>query len=196
MSTEILDMRTRDKARVPPDQAVTKGWPILHAGLIPRFDPAKWRFKLLGLVEREVTLNWTEFDALPKTTILSDIHCVTGWSKLDNEWWGVPIQAVLELARPKAEATHVMVHAHGGYTTNLPLAELDQTDVLLAQRHNGEPLTPEHGYPLRLVVPKLYFWKSAKWVSGLEFMTQDQPGFWEVRGYHMHGDPWRSERYW
>jgi DMSO/TMAO reductase YedYZ molybdopterin-dependent catalytic subunit len=181
--------------RVPPGQRVVDGWPVLSYGLVPKIDLATWEFRIWGEVEDEVTFTWEEFMALPKTSITSDIHCVTAWSKLDNAWEGVAFREVMKHVRLKPDASHAMVHSFGGYTTNLPLADLDDDDVLFAYGHNGEDLTPDHGWPLRLVVPKLYFWKSAKWVRGLRFMTDDRPGFWEMYGYHMRGDPWKQERY-
>lgn len=184
-----------DLSRVPPGQAVTEKWPVLHYGQVPSFDAKRWDFRIFGLVEAPATLTYEQFMALPKTTLHCDIHCVTRWSKLDNVFEGVPFREVLKLVRPRLEAKFVLVHAEHGYTTNLPLADLDRDDVLFAYRHNGENLTPEHGWPLRLVVPHLYFWKSAKWVRGLEFLPSDRPGFWEQYGYHMRGDPWKEERY-
>lgn len=181
--------------RLPPGQKLTDGWPVLHYGSIPRIDLATWRFDMVGLVEEEVGFTWEEFMALPQTTVVSDIHCVTHWSKFDNEWQGVAIKELLKHVRLKPNARHVMVHSYGGYTTNIPLADLVDDDVLLAHSHNGKPLTPEHGWPLRLVLPKLYFWKSAKWVRGFVFMEEERPGFWEQYGYHIHGDPWKEERY-
>jgi DMSO/TMAO reductase YedYZ molybdopterin-dependent catalytic subunit len=181
--------------RLPPGQRVVMGWPVLTYGFTPRIDLDRWRLHLIGAVEREVSLTWDEFMALPQTVVHSDIHCVTGWSKLDNQWEGVLVREVVALCRPRPEAKAVMVHCYGGYTTNLLLTDLLRDDVLLAHKHNGQPLSPEHGWPLRLVVPHLYFWKSAKWVRALEFLTEDRPGFWETYGYHMRGDPWREERY-
>lgn len=181
--------------RIPPGQSATKGWPVLHVGGVPGFDPKAWDFRIFGLVENPVTLSYEEFMSLPKVTVTSDIHCVTGWSKLDNTWEGVSTREVLKLARPLPEAKYVMVYAENDYTANLPLDEFLAEDALFAYRHNGRDLTPEHGWPLRLVVPRLYFWKSAKWVRGIELMREDRPGYWEKRGYHMHGDPWTEERY-
>jgi DMSO/TMAO reductase YedYZ molybdopterin-dependent catalytic subunit len=181
--------------RVPPGQRVTDGWPVLTYGSAPRIDLQDWRFVMAGEVEREVTLTWEEFAALPDATLTNDIHCVTGWSKLDNQWRGVRFRDVAALAGPKPTAQHVMVHCHGGYTTNVPLADLMRDDVLFAHSHNGKPLAAEHGGPLRLVVPHLYFWKSAKWARGLLFMKEERPGFWEMYGYHIRGDPWKEERY-
>ncbi len=181
--------------RLPPGQHLTRKWPVLHYGAIPEIDLTTWRLRLFGEVEEEVELTWDEFMALPQTTRTNDIHCVTGWSRLDNTWTGVAIPDLMQLVRLKPTATHVMVHAYGGYTTNMPLGEFLRDEVLLAHSHDGQPLTPEHGWPLRLVVPQLYFWKSAKWVRGIEFMAGDRPGFWERYGYHNHGDPWKEERF-
>ena len=184
-----------DLARVPPGQVVTEKWPVLHRGPVPSFDPTRWNFRIFGLVEAPVRLTYEQLMALPKTTIRCDIHCVTRWSKIDNVFEGVPFREVLELAQPRPEARFVIVHAEHGYTTNLSLADLDRDDVMFAYRHNGENLPPEHGWPLRLVVPHRYFWKSAKWVRGIELVSTDRPGFWEQYGYHMRGDPWNEERY-
>ena len=185
----------RSGDRVPPGQRVTEGWPVLSYAGTPRIHLEDWRFAMAGLVEREVSLTWEEFNALPQVNLANDIHCVTGWSKLDNDWAGVRFRDVAALARPKREALHVMVHSYGGYTTNVPLADLMRDEVLFAHTHNGRPIEPEHGGPLRLVVPHLYFWKSAKWARGLLFMTDEKPGFWEMYGYHIRGDPWKEERY-
>ncbi|MDR7485531.1 MAG: sulfite oxidase-like oxidoreductase [Armatimonadota bacterium] len=181
--------------RVPPGQYVTEKWPVLHYGSVPRFDPQTWDFRIFGLVEEPVRLSYQEFRALPTTTITCDIHCVTAWSRIGVTFEGVPARTVLDLARIRSEARYVMVHGEQGYETNLPLEYLRADDALFAHRADGRDLTPEHGWPLRLVVPRLYFWKSAKWVRGLELMAKDRPGFWERNGYHMHGDPWKEERY-
>jgi DMSO/TMAO reductase YedYZ molybdopterin-dependent catalytic subunit len=186
---------TERKERVPPGQRLTEKWPALHHGSVPKIDVDKWEFRIFGLVERERRLSYAEFTALPMVKVYSDIHCVTGWSKLDNLWEGVSSNQIKELVNILPQAKFVMVHSTGGFSTNLSLDNFFQPDVLLAIKHNGEPLTKEHGYPLRLVVPRLYFWKSAKWVSGLEFMAEDKRGFWESYGYHNHGDPWKEERY-
>jgi len=181
--------------RVPPNQRLTEKWPVLHHGDVPRIDISKWTFRIFGLVERERKLSYEEFLALPRVTVLSDVHCVTGWSKLDNTWEGVSTQAIKELVKVLPEAKFVILHGAGSFTTNLSLNDFFESDVLFAIKHNSEPLTPEHGYPLRLVVPRLYFWKSAKWVEGVEFTAKDRKGFWESRGYHNRGDPWKEERY-
>ena len=197
MALDLFRRSERDQYgdRVPPNQRVTDGWPVLSYGSTPRVDLKDWRFVVAGAVEDEVSFTWDEFNALPQTTLTNDIHCVTGWSKLDNEWSGVLFKDVMERIRPKPEARHVMVHCHGGYTTNLPLADLQEEGVLFAHSHGGKPLAAEHGGPLRLVIPHLYFWKSAKWVRGLLFMDDERPGFWEQYGYHIRGDPWKEERY-
>jgi DMSO/TMAO reductase YedYZ molybdopterin-dependent catalytic subunit len=181
--------------RTPPGQVLTRKWPVLTYGLIPRFDPRTWTFRCFGLVEREISFTWEEFLALPRTEVTCDIHCVTHWSRLDNRFEGVPMREILRRVSPKSEAKYVLVHADPDYTTNLPLAALLDDDVLLALKHDGQDLSPEHGGPLRLVVPKLYFWKSAKWVRALEFLDVNPPGFWELNGYHMNADPWAEERY-
>ncbi|NIN95183.1 MAG: molybdopterin-dependent oxidoreductase [Anaerolineae bacterium] len=184
-----------DQRRVPPGQRVTEKFPVLHYGSIPKFDPLTWDLKVFGLVEEPLTLSYEQFLELPTMRIVADIHCVTGWSKLDTVWEGVPFQQLMKLVRPKPEARFVMVHCEQGFTTNVPLDVVMDDDVLLAYRYDDAPLTPEHGYPLRLVVPKRYFWKSAKWVRGLELMARDRLGFWESRGYHNNADPWKEERY-
>jgi DMSO/TMAO reductase YedYZ molybdopterin-dependent catalytic subunit len=183
------------EGRLPPGQALTVKWPVLHYGSVPQFDPKTWVFETAGCVEKPLRLNWDEFLTFPHIAVTADFHCVTRWSRFDNHWEGVSFRTIYELTRPKPECTHVMVHCAEGYTTNVPLADLLQKNVLFAIRHDGEPLPAEHGGPLRLVVPKLYGWKSAKWVCGLEFMIHDRPGFWEQNGYHMHGDPWKEQRF-
>jgi DMSO/TMAO reductase YedYZ molybdopterin-dependent catalytic subunit len=181
--------------RVPPGQVLTDKWPVLTYGATPRFDPATWRFRCFGLVERPVEWTWPEFQALPRSEVACDIHCVTHWSRLGNRFGGVHIRDIMACVRLQPGASHVLVHADPEYTTNLALGELVDDDVILALEHDGRPLTADHGGPVRLVVPKLYFWKSAKWVRGLEFLDVNQPGFWEENGYHMRADPWREERY-
>ena len=182
-------------ARVPPGQVLTDKWPVLTYGVTPRFDPKRWTFRCHGLVDNETAWTWDEFRALPRAEVRCDIHCVTRWSRLDNRFEGVPVREILARVRPRPEAKFVLVHADPDYTTNLPLADLAEDDVLLALRHDGQDLTAEHGGPLRLVVPKLYFWKSAKWVRAFEFLDVNPPGFWEMNGYHMRADPWQEERY-
>ena len=180
--------------KLPPGQVVIDKWPVFTAGATPKIDLSIWKLTLTGLVQNSAEFTYREFLALPTKTVDADFHCVTGWSRLDNRWEGVGVRELVELVKPKSDAKHVMVHCYGGYTTNLPLNILMDDDTLLAFRHNGEDLTPEHGWPLRLVVPKRYSWKSAKWVRELEFMDEEEPGFWEIRGYHNDGDPWNEER--
>jgi len=186
---------TQRVERVPPGQSVTEKWPVLHYGNVPKIDLSRWELTISGLVEKDVKLSYEEFMALSRVEVLSDIHCVTGWSKLDNLWEGVSTSVVKEMVRVSPEARYVIVHGAGDFTTNLILDDFLEPDVLFAVKHDGVTLTPEHGYPVRLVVPRLYFWKSAKWVVGVEFTAEDRPGFWENRGYHNRGDPWKEERY-
>ncbi len=181
--------------RVPPGQTLTTKWPVLTYGMTPRFNPKTWTFRCFGLVDQDVVWTWDEFQALPMTEVTCDIHCVTRWSRLDNRFEGVHIREILNRVSLKPEARYVLIHADPDYTTNLPVEDLVDDDVLLALKHDGRPLEPEHGGPCRLVVPKLYFWKSAKWVRGFEFLEVNPPGFWEQNGYHMHADPWKDERY-
>jgi DMSO/TMAO reductase YedYZ molybdopterin-dependent catalytic subunit len=182
-------------ARVPPGQTLTQKFPVLTYGNTPRVERTEWRLKVWGLVEEECSWGWDDFLALGEATQTCDIHCVTRWSKLDTQWKGVPFQAVLDQLKPSPGADHVMIHCYGGYTTNMRLDELLDDDVMFAYAFDGQPLEREHGGPMRLLVPKLYLWKSAKWVNGLEFMDRNRPGFWESYGYHMHGDPWTEERF-
>jgi DMSO/TMAO reductase YedYZ molybdopterin-dependent catalytic subunit len=184
-----------ENTEVPPGQYVTEKFPVLTFGPTPEPDLGTWSFRVFGLVDREVTLDWDQFNNLPRTTVDAPFHCVTQWSRLENTWEGVAFSEVLSLVSPDAGAGHVMVHCFGGYTTNLALDVAMDDDVLFAYKHDGESLAPEHGGPLRLVVPKRYAWKSAKWVNGIELISEDQPGFWESRGYHMNGDPIKEERY-
>ena len=181
--------------RLPPGQKPTDGWPVLHYGSIPKIDLDTWKFEISGLVEEPVSFSWQEFTSLPQVNLHNDIHCVTAWSKFDNDWTGVPVAEVLKRVQLKPEARHVMVHSVGGYTTNISLDDLDRPENLFAFQHGGEPLTKEHGWPMRLVVPHLYFWKSAKWARGLVILPDERPGFWEMYGYHIRGDPWKEERY-
>ena len=183
--------------RVPPGQFVTEKFPVLHYGSVPAVDLATWDFRVFGLVETSLTLTWDEFRALPETMLTTDIHCVTRWSKLDTTWSGVAWRDFIEAAgvRFSLDASHLMAHCENNFTTNLPLDVLDDPETMFAWEYEGEPLTPEHGWPLRLLVPKRYFWKSAKWIRGIEFMAGDRPGFWERNGYHMNGEYWREERF-
>lgn len=180
--------------RIPPGQHVIDNWPVLHEGEPPAIDTTKWQFRIFGLVDKKKTLSFKEFSALPQIKIVSDIHCVTTWSKLDNLWEGISAGAIKEVVQILPEARFVIIHADNDFTTNLTMDDFFAEDVLFAVKHNDKPLAAEHGGPVRLVVPRLYFWKSAKWVSGVEFTADDRPGFWESRGYHNHGDPWKEER--
>ena len=181
--------------RLPPGQVRTEKWPVLHYGSVPKINLAAWDFRVFGLVERPLRWTWEDFQGLPRVRVQSDIHCVTRWSRFDNEWQGVAVREVLARAIVKPEANFIVAHAEQGFTANLPLGELLRDDVLLADRHDGVELTPEHGWPLRLVVPSRYFWKSAKWIRGIELVDKDQPGFWEQNGYHNLADPWQEERF-
>lgn len=192
---EIRSPDTERENRIPPGQRVTEKWPVLHYGEIPSIDVSRWTFTISGLVQPEKTLDFKAFMSLPKVRVFSDIHCVTGWSRLDNLWEGVSTSVLQDLVDISPEARYVLVHAAGEFTTNLAVTDFFAEDVLFAVKHNSNPLTPEHGYPVRLVVPRLYFWKSAKWVTGVEFMAKDRRGFWEKHGYHNRGDPWKEERY-
>ena len=184
-----------DPARVPPGQYLTERFPVLTVGPNPKFDLSAWDFGVFGEVETPVTLTWDELMALPQREVKTDIHCVTRWSKLDMPWKGVPMRALLDRVQPLESARFVIAHAEQGFTANLPIEAIQDDGVLLAYEAEGAPLTPEHGYPLRLLVPSRYFWKSAKWLRGFEFIPDDRPGFWESYGYHMRGDPWQEERY-
>ena len=181
--------------RLPPGQKLTKNWPVLDLGVQPDVKPENWRLRVTGLVENP--LHWTldEFMALPKFEDVSDMHCVTTWSRYDNHWTGVSAKTILDLVQPKAEAKHIVFHAYDGYTTNVSLAAFSDPNVLLAYAWEGAPLPREHGGPVRVVIPDWYLWKSAKWVNRIEFLAEDRRGFWEVRGYHNEGDPWKEERY-
>jgi len=181
--------------RVPPGQYLTDKFPVLSYGPTPRFNSATWDFRVIGLVEEPIRLSYEQFRALPQSKQVSDFHCVTTWSRLDNAWQGVRVADLMKLVKLKPEARYVIIHCDGGYTTNLALSDFLGDDVTLALRHDGRDLEPDHGFPLRLVVPKLYGWKSAKWVRTIEFSAEDRRGFWEVRGYHNHADPWTEERY-
>lgn len=187
--------REEVEKRTPPGQFVTDKFPVLSYGPTPRFDPVKWDFRVGGEVEEPLRFTYEQFRALPQSRQVSDFHCVTSWSRLDNAWEGVKVRDLMKLVKLKPTARFVIVHCDGGYATNLPLDEFIGDDVMLAHRHDGRELEPDHGFPLRLVVPKLYGWKSAKWVRAIEFLAEDRRGFWEVRGYHNHADPWAEERY-
>lgn len=190
-----LELKMKQEGRLPPGQSLTLKWPILHYGSVPSFDAQRWDFRVYGAVDEPVRWTWTEFNALPKTESMSDFHCVTRWSRFDNRWLGVAFREVLRRVRLKPGVSHVLVHAEQGFTANVPLKDLYGEGVLFATHHDGEPLSADHGYPLRLIVPHLYAWKSVKWVRAIEFMDHDTPGFWEQNGYHMSGDPWKQQRF-
>jgi DMSO/TMAO reductase YedYZ molybdopterin-dependent catalytic subunit len=183
----------RDESRLPPGQYLVEDFPVLSAGPTPYMSLEEWTFSITGDAAESKTWSWEEFKALPSEDIRTDIHCVTKWSKLDTSWEGVSIDSLLE--EVEHDATHVLAFCDGGYTTNLPLEDVVDGQALIAFAYDGEDLEPEHGGPARLLVPHLYFWKSAKWVRGLRLMDGDEPGFWETYGYHMYGDPWREQRY-
>ena len=185
----------RAAGRLPAGQSLTLKWPVLHSGTLPRFDAARWDFRIFGLVEEPVRFTWEEFNRLPQSEVLADFHCVTRWSRFDNHWEGVPAREVLGRARVRPGARFALIHAEQGFTANVPLEDLLRPTSIFALRHDGEPLSAEHGYPLRLVVPHLYAWKSVKWVRGMELLERDAAGFWEQNGYHMYGDPFKEQRY-
>ncbi|AMQ75362.1 MULTISPECIES: sulfite oxidase-like oxidoreductase [Bacillus] len=188
--------QTKQSERIPPNQNVTTKFPVLHAGNVPYYeDMSKWNLQVYGLVDRPMLLSFEDIKAFPEAEVKNDIHCVTGWSRLDNIWKGIRAKDIAEKAGVHKEAGFVILHAEEGWTANLPLSDFTRETSLLAYAHNGEPLTPEHGYPLRGVFPHLYFWKSAKWLRGIQFTKENHPGFWEKNGYHMRGDPWKNERF-
>jgi DMSO/TMAO reductase YedYZ molybdopterin-dependent catalytic subunit len=194
----IVSPDTQRANRIPPSQALTRKWPVLHYGSTPAFNRAAWTFHIFGLVESAWECRYDEFIALPTVRVHADMHCVTRWSTLDNLWEGVATREIFAKVKAKPAAKFVMVHCEHGFTTNLPLEDFLGEDCLFAWKHNGIDLEPDHGYPLRLVIPRLYAWKSAKWVRGIELMADDKPGFWEDwshGGYHMRGDPWNEERF-
>jgi DMSO/TMAO reductase YedYZ molybdopterin-dependent catalytic subunit len=193
----IISPDTLRDERIPPGQSRTRKWPVLDAAGPPRIDLAQWRLEIDGLVERRVSLSWEEFNQLPRVKVFADFHCVTRWSRLGNLWEGVSTRTLLDLAGSiPAEARYALIHAYDfGWTANLPLEALLAEDALVATHHDGEPLDLEHGGPARLIVPRFYAWKSAKWIGGIELMAHDKAGFWERNGYHMNGDPWREERF-
>ena len=184
-----------DPDRLPPGQYLTEKWPVLHAGTVPNTDLATWTFRVFGGVESPITLSWEEFTALPTREITTDIHCVTRWSRFDTSFKGVHWSELAKVVKPKSSARYVLAHAEQDFTANVPLAALEDEEAMLAYEADGEPLSPEHGWPLRLVIPKRYFWKSAKWLRGIELLDHDEPGFWERLGYHNEADYWKEERY-
>jgi DMSO/TMAO reductase YedYZ molybdopterin-dependent catalytic subunit len=184
-----------DPSRLPPGQYLTEKWPVLHAGTIPATDLATWDFRVFGEVEEPVTLSWEELTALPAREVTVDIHCVTRWSRFDTSFKGVHWSELAKLVKPRPSARYVVAHAEQDYTANVPLGALEDENALIAYEADGEPLTPEHGWPLRLMIPSRYFWKSAKWLRGIELRPADEPGFWERLGYHNDADFWKEERY-
>ena len=195
-SESVVEKRPDGLDRLPAGQYLTKKWPVLSYEKTPKQLPPDWKLKIAGLVENPFELTWEEFLALPHTTLTSDFHCVTTWSRYDNTWEGIHIREILQKAKPLPTAKFVLAHSWTGYTTNLPIENLDDDDVMIVFKHDGEDLAAEHGGPVRLIVPKLYAYKSAKWLDGLEFLERDHPGFWEQRGYHNRANPWNEERYW
>lgn len=184
-------------SRTPPGQTLTNKWPVLHYGSVPKVDPtrADWKLKVFGLCDNPFELSYEEIRAMPAIDVFCDMHCVTHWSRLDNTFTGVPLKQLIDRAKPQADARFVMCHSEAGFTVNVPLDEFTKEDCILAYQWEGKDLTAEHGWPLRGLVPQLYLWKSAKWIRGIELRATDAPGFWEQNGYHMHGDPWREERF-
>jgi len=192
----IVSPDTLREKRLPPGQTRTRKWPILHYGHVPTIARDRWRLEIFGLVENPLTFTWLEFQSLPRVSVYADFHCVTRWSRLDNVWEGVAVREIMDRAGVKGDAKFVVAHGYdSGWTTNLPLADFLADDALFADRHDGEPLTPNHGGPCRLIVPRLYAWKSAKWLRAIELVAHDRPGYWEQGGYHNHGDPWTEERF-
>jgi DMSO/TMAO reductase YedYZ molybdopterin-dependent catalytic subunit len=199
MAFDLFTRRQKEKEkygdRLPPGQHVVENWPVLTYGGAPKVETKDWELRLFGLVEEEVKFNWEEFTALPTKAVHTDIHCVTAWSRFDQDFEGVPVSEILARVKRKPKASAIMAHCYGGYTTNLLMSDFARDENLFAYKHGGKPLSAEHGGPCRLFVPHLYFWKSAKWVRGIEFIDKDRPGFWEMYGYHIRGDPWKEERY-
>ena len=190
-------LRGTPQQRTPPGQTLTAKWPVLHYGSVPKVDPgsADWALRIFGLCEKPYELSYAELRSIPAVEVFCDIHCVTHWSRLDNTFTGVSTKLLIERASPRKEASFVMCHSEAGFTVNVPLDEFTQEDCILAYAWEGNDITPEHGWPLRGLVPRLYLWKSAKWIRAIELRATDAPGFWERNGYHMHGDPWKQERF-
>lgn len=193
----LLTGKTGDRMveRLPPGQRLVETWPVLDLGIQPHIPKEQWSLTIDGLVDNPVVWTWDDFMAQPQFEDVSDIHCVTQWSRYDNRWNGVSTRHILEVVKPRPEVRHVVLHSYDGYTTNVTLEHFSDEDCLVAHTHDGQQITREHGGPARLVIPKFYFWKSAKWIRRIEFVAQDKPGFWEVRGYHNEGDPWNEDRY-
>jgi DMSO/TMAO reductase YedYZ molybdopterin-dependent catalytic subunit len=192
----IISPDTMRSKRVPPGQHTTRHWPVLHAGSVPGVDLPRWDLKFFGLLAEPRSWTWDDLQTLPRVHVAADMHCVTQWSLLDNLWEGVSTNELASRLTILTEARYVLIHAEQGFTTNLPIEDFLGRDCLFAWSRNGEPLSPDHGWPLRLVIPRLYAWKSAKWVRGVEFLAEDRAGFWEQNGYHHRGDPWAEQRFW
>jgi DMSO/TMAO reductase YedYZ molybdopterin-dependent catalytic subunit len=195
VSPDVL--RGSPEDRTPPGQTLTSKWPVLHYGKVPRVDPyaPAWTLRVFGLCDEPYELTYQELRAMPAVDVVCDIHCVTHWTRLDNTFTGVPTRLLIDRARPKPDARFVMCHSEAGFTTNVPLEAFVAEDCILAYQWEGKDLEPDHGWPVRGLVPRLYLWKSAKWIRGIELRATDAPGFWEQNGYHMHGDPWAEERF-
>ncbi|MAT14198.1 MAG: oxidoreductase [Planctomyces sp.] len=192
----IISEDTRRENRIPPNQVRTRKWPVLQAGVIPVIEPQEWSLEVFGLVDHPFKLDWAQYRELPRVRVFSDFHCVTRWSRLSNLWEGVSTQEIARRAGVQPEARFVIAHAYDdNWSTNLPLEHFLSPDSLLVDLHDGSSLSADHGGPVRLIVPLLYAWKSAKWLKGIEFVSEDRPGYWERAGYHHHGDPWREERF-
>lgn len=192
----IISPDTLRDNRVPPGQSRTRKWPVLHYGYVPTIPTEKWTLEVTGYVQQPLKFNWEQFQALPRIKVFSDFHCVTRWSRLGNVWEGVSIKELLKRCQPTKSVRFAIAHGYdSGWTTNIPFGELDVDDALVCDRHDGEPLTANHGGPVRLIVPRLYAWKSAKWLRKIELVPDDAPGYWERAGYHNYGDPWREERF-
>ncbi len=193
MKTPEIDPKY--EGRVPPGQVVTERFPILHEGDVPEYNLEEWTLRVFGLVDKEVTLSYQEILDMPQTTVKCDIHCVTRWTRLDNEFTGVLFTDFLKAIGVELKSEYIMLYGDNDYTSNIEVKDLLRDDILLAHSFNGEPLTPKHGYPLRLIVPHLYFWKSVKWLRGFEVIDENHPGFWEQNGFHLRGDPFKEERF-
>lgn len=185
----------RDAGRLPPGQSLTLKWPVLHVGSVPLFGPTTWDFRVFGLVEEQLRLSWEELSKLPQSEVFGDLHSVSRWSRFDNRWGGILATELMKRVTLRPEARHVMVHGENNYTANLPISDFLLPTTIFALRHDGEPLTAEHGYPLRLVVPNLYGYKSVKWVRGIQFLDRESPGLWEFNGFHIYGDPFKEQRF-
>lgn len=186
--------REKDK-RLPPGQYETKDFPVLSLGPTPQISKSDWSLKIFGLVEHEIELDWEKINTFPQKNVVKDIHCVTKWSKFDTNWKGVDLEDIISIVKVKKEATHIIAYSYDGYTTNLPMEDILNGKAMVALEYDGQDIEAKHGGPARLLVPHLYFWKSAKWLKGIEFVDADQPGFWEKRGYHNYGNPWKEQRY-